>query len=426
MSTFEALGLDPEILTAIEKLGFEHPTEIQIQAIPTILSSDQDLVALAQTGTGKTAAFGLPLIHRIRPELREPQAMVLSPTRELAMQIARDLESFARFLPNIRIEPVYGGTPIYNQIKAIRKGVHVVVGTPGRMLDLIKRGVLDLSTVQYVVLDEADEMLNMGFKKDLDSILGNTPEDKQTLLFSATMAEEVARIAQKYMADPYRITVGTKNAGAKKVEHHYYQVPARERYEALKRILAMEEDFYGIVFCRTRRDTEYVARKLNRDGFPADALNGDLSQAQRDKVMDRFRSGQITTLVATDVAARGLDVDDLSHVINYELPDDPEVYIHRSGRTGRAGKSGISAVIIHSRERHRIRNLERMSGKDFHQKRVPNGDEICQAQLRRRDAYFAGGKRTQRGFAELPSRNLSGTGRPQPGGVDPAFSDHGV
>ncbi len=384
MSTFESLGLAPNILSAVKKLGFTEPTQIQQEAIPVILSPENpDLIALAQTGTGKTAAFGLPLIQRIDTYNHQPQALVLSPTRELAIQITRDLADFAVDSP-ISIEAVYGGTPIHNQLRALRNGVQVIVGTPGRTLDLINRKALVLTGINYVVLDEADEMLNMGFKVDLDSILKHIAGERQTLLFSATMAPEVARIAKNYMKDPVQITVGTKNAGAKRVDHHFYQVPARERYEALKRILAMEESFYGIVFCRTRKDTEYVSRKLSKDGFPADALNGDLSQAQRDLVMERFRDKQITTLVATDVAARGLDVEDLSHVINYELPDDPEVYIHRSGRTGRAGKSGISIAIIHNRERYRVRDLERMSGKQFRQQQVPSGDKICQNRLLKR------------------------------------------
>ncbi|MEL6591672.1 MAG: DEAD/DEAH box helicase, partial [Bacteroidota bacterium] len=350
MSTFESLGLDQEIVSAISQLGFESPTPIQTQAIPQILGEARDLIALAQTGTGKTAAFGLPLVQLVEQSIKVPQAIVLSPTRELAIQISQDLVSFAREKGRLPIIAVYGGTPIMAQIKALRRGVSIVTGTPGRVLDLIKRGELDLSEIRYVVLDEADEMLNMGFQEDLDSILDAAPAERQTLLFSATMAPQVARIASRYMHDPAEITVGSKNSGAAKVEHHYYQVSARDRYEALRRILTSVEDFYGIVFVRTRRDTNHITRKLNRDGFEAVAISGDLSQAQRDNVMHRFREGQEKVLVATDVAARGLDVNDLTHVINYELPDDPEVYIHRSGRTGRAGKEGVSIAIIHSRE----------------------------------------------------------------------------
>ncbi|MEM6348447.1 MAG: DEAD/DEAH box helicase [Bacteroidota bacterium] len=382
MSTFESLGLDAEIISAITKLGFEAPTPIQTQAIPQILEHQQDLIALAQTGTGKTAAFGLPLVQMVDENVDVPQAIVLSPTRELAIQITKDLQSFAKHKGKLPIISVYGGTPIYNQIKALKRGVSIVAGTPGRVLDLIHRGELDLSEIKYVVLDEADEMLNMGFQQDLDSILEAAPAERQTLLFSATMAPQVARIAKRYMTDPFEITVGSKNAGAKKVEHHYYQVSARDRYAALRRILTSIDDFYGIVFCRTRRDTNHVARKLNADGFASVAISGDLSQAQRDNVMYRFRERQENILVATDVAARGLDVNDLTHVINYELPDDPEVYIHRSGRTGRAGKEGISIAIIHSRENRKIRTLERMSGKTFIRGSVPTGDEIIGMKLR--------------------------------------------
>ncbi|MEL7530271.1 MAG: DEAD/DEAH box helicase [Bacteroidota bacterium] len=382
MSTFESLGLDAEIISAITKLGFEAPTPIQTQAIPQILEHQQDLIALAQTGTGKTAAFGLPLVQMVDENAYVPQAIVLSPTRELAIQITKDLQSFAKNKGKLPIISVYGGTPIYTQIKALKKGVSIVAGTPGRVLDLINRGELDLSQIKYVVLDEADEMLNMGFQQDLDSILEAAPDERQTLLFSATMAPQVARIAKRYMNDPFEITVGSKNAGAKKVEHHYYQVSARDRYAALRRILTSIDDFYGIVFCRTRRDTNHIARKLNADGFAAVAISGDLSQAQRDNVMYRFRERQESILVATDVAARGLDVNDLTHVINYELPDDPEVYIHRSGRTGRAGKEGVSIAIIHSRENRKIRTLERMSGKTFIKGSVPTGDEIIGMKLR--------------------------------------------
>ncbi|MFK7924583.1 MAG: DEAD/DEAH box helicase [Bacteroidia bacterium] len=381
MSTFESLGLDEDIVSAITKLGFETPTPIQTQAIPQILEHQQDLIALAQTGTGKTAAFGLPIVQMVDEKTQVPQAIVLSPTRELAIQITKDLKSFAKNKGRLPIMAVYGGTPIYNQIKSLRQGVAIVAGTPGRILDLINRGVLDLSQIKYVVLDEADEMLNMGFQQDLDSILEAAPAERQTLLFSATMAPQVSRIANRYMKNPAEITVGSKNAGATKVEHHFYQVSARDRYEALRRILTSIDEFYGIVFCRTRRDTNNVARKLNGDGFQAVAISGDLSQAQRDNVMYRFRERQESILVATDVAARGLDVNDLTHVINYELPDDPEVYIHRSGRTGRAGKEGISIAIIHSRESRKIHTLERMSGKTFIKGTVPTGDSIIGMKL---------------------------------------------
>ena len=381
MSKFEELGLLPEIMQGIQALGFEEPTAIQERAIPAILGSEKDLVALAQTGTGKTAAFGLPLIHMTDTSTSAVQALVLCPTRELAIQIARDLESFGNYLPRLRIQAVYGGTPIVHQIRSLKRGAHIVVGTPGRVLDLIRRQILDLSNIEWVVLDEADEMLNMGFQKDLDAILSETPEGKQTFLFSATMAPPVARIARKYMTEPGEIAVGTKNSTAKDVDHAYYMVHARDRYRALTRIIALELNFFGIVFCRTRRDTKDIARKLNQDGFSADALNGDLSQIQRDEVMYRFRNREIQILVATDVAARGLDVNDLTHVINFELPDDPEVYVHRSGRTGRAGKSGVSLSLIHTREGYKIRTIERMAGKVFERKMVPSGLEICERHL---------------------------------------------
>lgn len=378
MSTFESLGLHPFILRAIEELGFETPTQVQGKAIPAILESEQDLIALAQTGTGKTASFGLPVIHMMEMDVRHPQALILCPTRELAIQITKDLASYAKYVKGFRMEAVYGGTPISGQIRSLKRGVHVVVATPGRALDLINRRVLDLSQIKWVVLDEADEMLNMGFQKDLDAILSETPADKQTLLFSATMAPAVSRIARKYMDNPREIAIGTRNSGAKKVAHEFYMVHARDRYEAVKRILGMIHGFYGIIFCRTRQDTLTVARKLNQDGYKAGVLNGDFSQAQRDAEMRRFREKEVQILVATDVAARGLDVDDLTHVINFELPDDLEVYIHRSGRTGRAGKSGISVSIIHTREMGKIKALERMAGKDFTRKSVPTGKEICE------------------------------------------------
>lgn len=378
---FKDLGLDPNILRAIDELGFVAPTEIQEHAIPNLLSSGTDLVALAQTGTGKTAAFGLPLVQLVDANNKDTQALVLSPTRELAIQIMNDLQSFSKYMKGIRVEAVYGGASITNQMRSLNKGCQIVVGTPGRTLDLVKRRALDLSNIQWLVLDEADEMLNMGFQEDLDAILSQASDEKQTLLFSATMPKEIARIAQNYMHNANEITVGTKNSGAKDVSHEYYMVNARDRYEALKRIADMNPDIYGIVFCRTRRETKEVAGKLMEDGYNADALYGDLSQAQRDEVMQRFRKKQIQLLVATDVAARGIDVDDLTHVINYELPDDLEVYIHRSGRTGRAGKSGISIAIVHTREMRKIDRLEQMSGKKFEKKMVPGGEEILEMKL---------------------------------------------
>lgn len=377
MPTFKELGLKQELLDAVDKLGFTEPTKVQELAIPTILASQRDLIALAQTGTGKTGAFGLPALHQIDTNSDDVQVLVLSPTRELAIQIARDLKDFAKFQKGVKTVAVYGGANISTQIKALRNGCQVVIGTPGRMLDLINRKQLDVRNVRTLVLDEADEMLNMGFQDDLDAILADTPKEKQTLLFSATMPKAIAKMSKKYMNNPEEIEVGERNAGAKNVEHHYYMVHAKNRFEALKRIVDMNPDVYGIIFCRTRRETAEIAAKLNKDGYDVDLLNGDLSQAQRDNVMNRFRTKELELLVATDVAARGLDVNELTHVINYNLPDDLEVYIHRSGRTGRAGNSGISISIIHTRETRRIRDLEKMSGKDFIKKEVPSGEEIC-------------------------------------------------
>lgn len=381
MENFQNTGLRAEIVRAVSELGYEKPTPIQEKVIPIIIESERDLVALAQTGTGKTAAFGLPLIEKINPASRHVQALILSPTRELAIQIHGDFASYAKYIRGLNTVAVYGGANISEQIRAIRRDAHIIVGTPGRVLDLIRRQVLDLSSIGWLVLDEADEMLNMGFQQDIDAILATSPKEKQTLLFSATMPKEIARIARKYMHDPDEIAVGERNAGAKNVQHEYYMVQARDRYEALKRIADINPDIYGIIFCRTRRDTTDLARKLNHDGYHTAAINGDLSQAQRDHVMEQFRSRQIQLLVATDVAARGIDVDDLTHVINYQIPDELEVYIHRSGRTGRAGKEGISISIVHSRESRQIRALENMVGKKFERKLVPNGEEICEKRL---------------------------------------------
>ncbi|RIJ49284.1 ATP-dependent helicase [Maribellus luteus] len=381
MSLFESMGLRSEILSAIQDLGFIEPTPIQEKAVPFLLESDQDMVALAQTGTGKTAAFGLPIIQQIDTNIKAPQALILSPTRELAMQIANDLSNFSKNLGKINIAVLYGGADIRKQITALEKGAQVVVGTPGRTLDLIKRGKLRVNEIQWLVLDEADEMLSMGFKDDLDGILKDTPAEKQTLLFSATMPSEIVSIANTYMSDPYEISVGKKNTGSENVEHHYYLIHAKDRYLALKRVADINPNIYGIIFCRTRMETKEVADKLMQDGYNADALHGDLSQAQRDHVMARFRGKHLQMLVATDVAARGLDVNDLTHVINYNLPDDPEVYIHRSGRTGRAGKKGISITLIHLREKGKLRDVERKIGKKFVKVNVPQGKEICEKQL---------------------------------------------
>jgi ATP-dependent RNA helicase DeaD len=377
MSTFKELGLSPEICKAVEDLGFENPTEVQERAIPTILASQRDLVALAQTGTGKTGAFGMPVLQQVDPNSNNVQVLVLSPTRELAIQIEKDLKSFAKYQKNISTVAVYGGSSISTQIRALNKGTQVVIGTPGRMLDLIRRKKLDVRNVRSLILDEADEMLNMGFQDDLDAILHDTPKEKQTLLFSATMPKQISKMARKYMNDPEEIQVNARNSGALNVEHHFYMVNAKDRYDALKRIADVNPDIYGIIFCRTRRETADIASKLSKEGYNADLLNGDLSQNQRDEVMNRFRSGELQLLVATDVAARGLDVDSLTHVINYNLPDDLEVYIHRSGRTGRAGNSGISVSIIHTREMNKIRALEKMSGKNFIKQDVPKGEEVC-------------------------------------------------
>ncbi len=379
--TFDNLGLAPELIRAVTDLGFTAPTPIQKEAIPYLLNNPHDMIALAQTGTGKTAAFGLPLLQQIEPDTGHIQALILCPTRELCLQIDKDLKSYAKYLPAISVTPVYGGTSIDKQISALKRGTDIVVGTPGRVKDLIIRKKLHLNNVEMVVLDEADEMLSMGFKDDLDAILGETPPGKQTLLFSATMEKQVANIARNYMHDAKKITVGKQNTGAKDIAHEYYVVHAKDRYQALKRLVDYNPEMYGIVFCRTRRETRDVAHKLGQDGYNAEAIHGDLSQAQRDAVMNKFRNGKTQLLVATDVAARGIDVTDLTHVINYNLPDDNDVYIHRSGRTGRAGKSGRSITIVHSRETNRIKDLERKVGKPFDKKPVPAGRDICEKQL---------------------------------------------
>jgi ATP-dependent RNA helicase DeaD len=381
MQTFQETGLQTEILQAIEDLGYQTPTPIQEKTISYLLQTDQDLMALAQTGTGKTAAFGLPTLQKTDVDSKKTQVLILAPTRELALQITNDMKNFARYLYNINILAVYGGSSIENQIKALQKGVQIVVATPGRAKDLMRRGKLKLNDIKTLILDEADEMLTMGFKDELDAILSKTPDSKQTLLFSATMSKEVERISKNYMHNPDKITVATENKGADTLEHTFYMVNARHRYEVLKRIADMNPDIYGIVFCRTRRETKEVSAKLIQDNYNADALHGDLSQSQRDEVMQRFRNRQIQILVATDVAARGLDVNDLTHVINYNLPDQIEYYTHRSGRTGRAGKKGISIAIIHTREKNKLKDIERKSGIKFIQKNAPTGEEICSKQL---------------------------------------------
>lgn len=381
MNKFTELGLNPLIIKAITELGYTAPTPVQEKAIPHIINSDQDLVALAQTGTGKTAAFGLPILSRINIGSKKVQAIILCPTRELCLQIYNDLASFSKYMPELKVVPVFGGASISVQIRDLKKGAQIVVGTPGRVQDLLNRKVLDISAIDYLVLDEADEMLNMGFKEEIDEILKTTPKGKRTLLFSATMPRAIASIASKYMNDPYEISVGEKNSSAKKIKHVYYVVNDRERYEALRRVLDFETDTYGIVFCRTKVETQEVASKLMQDGYPAEAIHGDLSQDQRTKVMNRFRKRNIQLLVATDVAARGIDVKDLTHVINYNLPDSLETYTHRSGRTGRADSSGVSMIIINNREVRQIKNIERKIGVTFEKLLVPKGGDVIQKQI---------------------------------------------
>ena len=375
------MGLAPEVVRAIGELGFESPTPIQEKCIPFIYQNGQDLIANAQTGTGKTAAFGLPVIGMLDQDNRNVQVLILSPTRELGVQIAKDLKAYTKYSPKISVVAVYGGASIDTQMKELGRGAQIVVGTPGRTMDLIRRKRLKVGNIKWLILDEADEMLSMGFKDELDSILENTPDEKQTLLFSATMPRGVESITKNYMSNPEKISVGKKNAGADNVSHVYYRVQARDRYAALKRIVDFNPGIYGIVFCRTRRETQEVAEHLMQDGYNADALHGDLSQPQREYVMSRFHSKNLQLLVATDVAARGLDVDNLTHVINYNLPDDSEVYVHRSGRTGRAGKSGISVSITHGRELHKVKELQKMIGKKFDNQLIPNGSQVCEKQL---------------------------------------------
>ena len=378
---FEVLGLSKPVLRAIAELGFESPTPIQEQAIPVMLGGNQDVVALAQTGTGKTAAFGLPLIDLLDFNQRHTQALILAPTRELCMQITRDLQSFSKHTGGAHVVAIYGGASIEGQIREMRKGPQIVAATPGRLVDMIERGVVDLTRIDFVVLDEADEMLTMGFKDDLDLILSQTPEEKNTWLFSATMPNEVQRIAKNYMSEPFEVTVGQRNSGNENIEHLYYVVHAKDRYLALKRIADYNPEIFAIVFCRTKAETQQVADALIKDGYNADALHGDLSQAQRDFVMKRYRSRSLQMLVATDVAARGIDVNDVTHVINYNLPDEIESYTHRSGRTARAGKSGVSIAIIHSKELHKIREIEKIIKRKFAQAQIPTGFDVCEQQL---------------------------------------------
>jgi ATP-dependent RNA helicase DeaD len=382
MSTFQDLGLNEDLLKAITDLGFEKPSEVQSKAIPILLEEDTDLVALAQTGTGKTAAFGFPMLQKIDVDSRTTQGLILSPTRELCLQIANEMKLYGKYYKGLNVTAIYGGASITDQARAVKRGAQIIVATPGRMKDMINRRLVDISKIQYSVLDEADEMLNMGFKEDITDILSHTPDDKNTWLFSATMPREVATIAKKFMYEPHEITVGHKNEGSKNVSHEYYLVNSRDRYQALKRLADANPDIFSVIFCRTKRDTQKVAENLIEDGYSAGALHGDLSQNQRDIVMKQFRNKQIQMLVATDVAARGIDVDDITHVINYQLPDEIETYNHRSGRTGRAGKSGISMVIVSKSEVRKIKSIERIIKKDFIKKEIPNGMQICEVQLK--------------------------------------------
>lgn len=381
MNKFEQLGLNPSILKAVEDMGFTDPSEIQEKAIPVLLNEDTDMVALAQTGTGKTAAFGFPLIQKINVSKKHTQALILSPTRELCLQITNELKNYSKFEKGLNPVAIYGGASITDQARQIERGAQIIVATPGRMQDMINRNLVDISKIEYCVLDEADEMLNMGFFEDIKAILSHTPKEKHTWLFSATMPKEVATIAKKFMRTPIEITVGSKNQGTSNVSHEYYLVNSRQRYEALKRLADANPDIFSVIFCRTKRDTQKVAEKLIEDGYSAAALHGDLSQNQRDLVMKSFRSKQIQMLVATDVAARGIDVDDITHVINYQLPDEIETYTHRSGRTGRAGKSGVSMVIVTKSEMRKIKSIERIIQQKFEQKDIPDGMEICRVQL---------------------------------------------
>lgn len=378
---FQLLGISDDVVNAVKDLGFENPTPIQEQSIPVLLEGTNDFVGLAQTGTGKTAAFGLPLLELIDFKVNKPQALILCPTRELCLQIANDLKNFSKNIANAHVVAVYGGANIMQQLREIRQGIQIVVATPGRMLDIIGRKAIDFSNVKYVVLDEADEMLNMGFQDDINDILSTTPDDKKTWLFSATMPAEVRRIAKNYMDNPVELTMGTKNTGNVNIEHEYYIVRARDKYAALKRIVDFNPEIFAVVFCKTKLDTQDVAEHLIKDGYNADALHGDLSQQQRDKVMQRFRERNMQLLIATDVAARGIDVNNVTHVINYSLPDEIESYTHRSGRTGRAGKTGISICIINSKELGKIRQLERIIGKQFTKAELPTGFDVCEKQL---------------------------------------------
>ncbi len=381
MNAFQKLGLEENIIKAITDLGFEKPSEVQEKSIPLLLENDSDLVALAQTGTGKTAAFGFPMLQKIDVESRTTQGLILSPTRELCLQITNEIKQYGKYYKGLNVTAIYGGASITDQEREVKRGAQIIVSTPGRMKDMISRRLVDISKIKYAVLDEADEMLNMGFFEDITDILSHTPKEKSTWLFSATMPKEVSVIAKKFMLSPIEITVGNKNESTNQVSHEYYLVNARDRYQALKRLCDANPDIFSVIFCRTKRDTQKVAENLIEDGYSAGALHGDLSQNQRDLVMKSFRNKQIQMLVATDVAARGIDVDDITHVINYQLPDEPEIYTHRSGRTGRAGKTGISMVIVSKSEVRKIKSIERIIKKEFEKKEIPDGMEICEVQL---------------------------------------------
>jgi len=381
MSNFEQLGLEENLLKAITDLGFETPSEVQEKAIPILLEKDTDLVSLAQTGTGKTAAFGFPMLQKINAESKTTQGLILSPTRELCMQITNEMKNYGKYIKGLNVVAIYGGASIQDQAKQIKKGAQIIVATPGRMKDMIGRGMINISKIEYCVLDEADEMLNMGFYEDITEILSHSPQDKSTWLFSATMPKEVSAIAKRFMHDPVEVTVGARNTSTENVSHEYYLVNARDRYQSLKRLADTNPDIFSVIFCRTKRDTQKVAEQLIEDGYSAAALHGDLSQNQRDLVMKSFRARQIQMLVATDVAARGIDVENITHVINYQLPDEIETYTHRSGRTGRAGKTGISMVIVSKSEVRKIKSIEKIIQKQFEKKEVPSGMEICEIQL---------------------------------------------
>ena len=381
MKKFQELGINNLLLKSIKNLGFDTPTEVQNKVIPILLKNESDIVTLAQTGTGKTAAFGFPILQKIDPSSKKTQGLILSPTRELCLQITQDIKSYSEFVKGLNIVAVYGGASITDQSKKIKKGAQIIVATPGRILDMIKRKIVNISKIEYCVLDEADEMLNMGFHEEIKNILSFTPKDKSTWLFSATMPKEVSSIAKKFMHNPVEVIIGSKNAGTKNVSHEYYVVNGRERYQTLKRLSDFNPSIFSVIFCRTKRDTQKVAENLIEDGYSAGALHGDLSQNQRDLIMKSFRNKQIQMLVATDVAARGIDVDNITHVINYQLPDEIETYTHRSGRTGRAGKIGVSIIIITQSELRKIKSIEKIIQNKILKKNIPNGEEICFVQL---------------------------------------------